>query len=204
MIFLFFVLFSLSSFLNSKMKHSYVITLVICNVFASFNQAKAECNGGASLCNRSYSDISQLITHDSYALTPNLAATQDYDIIDQLNDGVRGIKLAAVPFSFDPFVVNLCHTHCVILDAGLASLTLDNISNWLEANPKEVITIMWNNLYNLNATQLADVYNASSIMPMVYTHNHSNPWPTLQEMIDSGKRVVNFVDTQADHEQVPW
>ncbi|KAI8644932.1 PLC-like phosphodiesterase [Parasitella parasitica] len=167
---------------------------------------KAECNGGVELCNQSYDNITQLITHDSYALTPNIAATQDYDIINQLNDGVRGIKLSAVPSSHNPEIIHLCHTFCTILDAGLVSNTLDNISQWLENNPKEVVTIMWNNLYNFNATQLAAAYEASEVMPYVYLPNNSasSVWPTIQEMIDTNQRLVNFVDTKADILQVPW
>ncbi|KAI9480896.1 MAG: PLC-like phosphodiesterase [Benjaminiella poitrasii] len=62
---------------------------------------------------------------------------------------------------------------------------------------------MWNNLYGFNALQIARAYETSTIMPFVYTHNQSS-WPTLQEMIDSGKRLVNFIDTKADPVQVPW
>ncbi|KAI9340638.1 PLC-like phosphodiesterase, partial [Pilaira anomala] len=104
-----------------------------------------ECNGGPSLCSQSYSNITQLITHDSYALSPNIAATQDYTIIDQLNDGVRGIKLTAVASLEDPQQINLCHTFCRVLDAGPATESLNLIATWLEQNPKEVVTIMWNN-----------------------------------------------------------
>ncbi|KAI7894136.1 PLC-like phosphodiesterase [Mucor mucedo] len=164
----------------------------------------AECNGGESLCNRSYSDITHLITHDSYALSPNIAATQDTTIVDQLNDGVRGIKLTAAPSTKDNSIIHLCHTYCHILDAGLATDTLNKINSWLDENPKEVVTIMWNNLYNFKATQIAAVYQASDIMPKVYYHEQSDDWPTLQRMIETGKRLVNFIDAEADNEQVPW
>ncbi|KAL9538105.1 hypothetical protein MBANPS3_011191 [Mucor bainieri] len=179
-----------------------ILILLLCG-FQWISTVKAECNGGIDLCNRSYGDIAHLITHDSYALTPNIAATQDYNIIDQLNDGVRGIKLSAVPSIGNPEVIHLCHTFCGVLDAGLVSDTLNNISQWLKDNPKEIVTIMWNNLYNFKATQLAAAYETSEIMPFIYLHNNT-AWPTLQEMIDTGKRLVNFVDAEADATQVPW
>lgn len=164
-----------------------------------------ECNGDTSLCKLPYSDITQLITHDSYALFPNIAGTQDNSIVDQLNDGVRGIKLSAVPSVEDPSIIHICHTYCTVLDAGLVADTLNNITTWLEKNPKEVVTIMWNNLYNFKATEFASVYESSKIMPFVFTYDESSSsWPTIQEMIDSGKRVVNFIDAEADHEHVPW
>lgn len=181
--------------------HGILILFLCC--YSWVFTVTAECNGGADLCNRTYDNITQLVTHDSYALTPNIAATQDYNIIDQLNDGVRGIKLSAVPSIGNPEVIHLCHTFCRILDAGLVSDTLNNISQWLQNNPKEVVTIMWNNLYNFKATQLAAAYEASDIMPYVYLHNTLS-WPTIQEMIDTNKRLVNFVDAEADTAQVPW
>ncbi|KAI8080704.1 PLC-like phosphodiesterase [Gilbertella persicaria] len=165
----------------------------------------SECNGGPELCQKPYSDITYLVTHDSYALTPRLGATQDYSILDQLNDGVRGIKLSAVPFSSDPNIIQLCHTICGMLDAGPATDTLNVISGWLKENPKEIVTIMWNNLYNMKATQFASAYEASDIMPFVYTRqNLSDAWPNLQTMIDANQRLVNFVDAEADVTQVPW
>ncbi|KAG0182329.1 hypothetical protein DFQ28_009758 [Apophysomyces sp. BC1034] len=64
---------------------------------------------------------------------------------------------------------------------------------------------MWNNLYDLDVNTLATAYTTSTIMPYVYSHNNlSEPWPTLQEMINSGKRVINFVDARADTDEVPW
>jgi hypothetical protein len=168
------------------------------------HQILAECNGGPSLCSKSYSDITQLVTHDSYALSPNIAATQDYNILDQLNDGVRGIKLSAVPSMQDPAKMHICHGFCAVLDAGPIQNTLNNITRWLKDNPKEVVTIMWNNLKNFKADQFVKVYETSEIMPFVYIHDDTMPWPTLQEMIDSGKRVVNFIDAEADEEHAPW
>jgi hypothetical protein len=165
-------------------------------------RASAECNGDSSLCGRSYNNITYLVTHDSYALTPNLAGTQDDPILTQLNDGVRGIKLSAVAPKSSK--IRLCHTACRILDAGPATKTLNEIAGWLKQNPKEVVTIMWNNLYNYPASKIAEAYTESDIMPLVYTHNGSGPWPTLQQMIDSGKRVVNFIDVEANESEYPW
>ncbi len=186
--------------LNASFHFLYIVAL---SYFISL--VASECNGGSSLCKLSYNDITQLITHDSYALFPNIAGTQDNSIIDQLNDGVRGIKLSAVPSTEDPLVIRICHTYCTVLDAGSVTDTLNNITTWLEKNPKEVVTIMWNNLYNFKAAEFAKLYESSKIMPMLFTHESaSDSWPTIQEMIDSGKRVVNFIDAEADHEQVPW
>ncbi|KAG0744223.1 hypothetical protein G6F17_005096 [Rhizopus arrhizus] len=138
------------------------------------------------------------------AVSSGIGTTQEVPILQQLDDGVRGIKLTAVISARDHSSVHLCHTFCEILDADSAVKTLNKITSWLEKNPKEVITIMWNNLYNIEASKIAQSYEASSIMPYIYTHKQSDPWPTLQEMIQSGKRVVNFIDAKANEEQIPW
>lgn len=166
----------------------------------SIYKVTSECNGSPLLCNRSYSDITHLVTHDSYAIMPNIAATQDMTIIQQLDDGVRGIKLSAVSES----ELRLCHSYCHVLDAGTVIDTLNSIAEWLESNPKEVVTIMWNNLYQYNVNSIADAYLDSNIMPYVFTHKLLDSWPTLQQMIDSGHRLVNFVDMQSNETSHPW
>ncbi|KAI8377437.1 PLC-like phosphodiesterase [Radiomyces spectabilis] len=183
----------------------WVFLAIWFTVFA-FAPSGYACNGHQSFCARPYSNITQLVTHDSYAVGQKVAATQNLPLIQQLNDGVRGIKLSAVPNHIDPSQMHVCHSMCMVLDAGPAVSVLDEIADWLKDNPNEVVTIMWNNLYDLHADQFEKVYNHSNIMPYIYTHNLSNPtsWPTLQEMIDSGKRVVNFVDSWADTKAVPW
>ncbi|RCH99607.1 hypothetical protein CU097_008476 [Rhizopus azygosporus] len=166
---------------------------------------RAECNGGHHLCNQAYNNVTFLVTHDSYALSPSIAATQDNSITQQLNDGVRGIKLTAVSVADEtPSSVHVCHTLCEVLDGGPATDVLNEIAFWLKHNPKEVITIMWNNLHNIQPTEIEQAYKASEIMPFVYTHDSSDKWPTLQEMIQSGKRVVNFIDSSAREDDIPW
>ena len=167
------------------------------------------CNGHESLCDRKYDDVAYLVTHDSYAHGDNIAATQNEPILQQLNKGVRGLKFSAVLPDFvndknDPHSLHLCHTSCTILDAGSAIDTLNKIAAWLKENPGEVVTIFWNNLYNLENQCIALAYQASAVMPYVYTHEEGSPWPTLKEMISSGKRLVNFVDAGADPSSAPW
>lgn len=184
------------------MRYLYYSLFII--LFIYIDNCRAECNGGISLCNKRYNEITHLVTHDAYATSPNIAATQDDSIVDQLNNGVRGIKLSAVPSLANPEDIHLCHTFCGILDAGPATSTLNEIAGWLEANPKEIITIMWNNLYSLDIDKIAKAYESSNILPYVYTHETTTDWPTLQELIQLNRRVVNFIDAKADSKRVPW
>ncbi|KAH8550188.1 PLC-like phosphodiesterase [Umbelopsis sp. PMI_123] len=172
---------------------------------ASLVYAQTACNGDSSLCSKAYNSVTYLTTHNSYAFQNNAAANQHYPITTQLSDGVRGLKLSAVQGN-QTGVIELCHTSCTLLDDGTASNTLAIIATWLEANPNEVVTIMWNNLGNFNISAFESAYsNGGNIMNYVYTQPvGSFSWPTLQSMISSGKRLVNFIDTGADQTTVPW
>ncbi|CAK5264534.1 unnamed protein product [Mycena citricolor] len=69
------------------------------------------CNGHSELCNRSYGNITYIGAHDSYAVgTNNLAVNQDYDITQQLTDGVRMLQSQVHNNSG---TIQLCHTSCV-------------------------------------------------------------------------------------------
>ncbi|KAG2179578.1 hypothetical protein INT44_006425 [Umbelopsis vinacea] len=174
-------------------------------VIATVAVAQQACNGDASLCNKPYNQVSYLITHNSYASMPNVAQNQHYDVNTQLKDGIRGLKLSALK-SHNNSGVELCHGSCAILDAGPAHDTLNTIASWLNDNPSEVVSIMWNNLGNFKATELqAEYQQVSGIMDLLYVQPANNlTWPTLSDMISSGKRLVNYMDVGADQYQVPW
>lgn len=53
------------------------------------------CNNYPEFCNRKYSNITEVCSHNSaFAIPNNAGSNQIYGIIDQLNDGVRMRKLA--------------------------------------------------------------------------------------------------------------
>ncbi|KAI9311983.1 PLC-like phosphodiesterase [Dichotomocladium elegans] len=181
-----------------------VLLLIISYEKVRCDPSPLTCNGDISLCDQRYNNITYLVTHDSYAHGINLASTQTESILHQLGDGVRGLKLSAV---LKAGQVHLCHTSCALLDAGSASDTLSAIAKWLTEHPNEVVTIMWNNLYNIDIVHIAASYKKSAAMPFVYTYTEDiqqNNWPTLGELIKSGKRLINFVDTMANITVAPW
>lgn len=180
---------------------SYYCLFILLLLFSQYGYCGTACNGHESLCSQPFNNVTFLVTHDSYAHGPNLASTQIKSITQQLDDGVRGLKFSAVMHKHK---VHLCHTTCTILDAGAATDILNQISKWLESHHDQIITIMWNNLYDIDIVHLAEAYKASNMMPMVHVQEPEKPWPTLQEMIDSDKRVVNFVDVKADASVAPW
>lgn len=160
------------------------------------------CNGHPELCDRSYGAVSYVGTHDSYAIgTPgaNLAVNQDQPITTQLNDGVRMLQMQAHNQNGE---IRLCHTSCALLDGGSLSDYLTNVKGWLDSNPNEVLTLLIVNIDNLPASNYDTVFKGVGLDSVSFAPTSSplaaSSWPTLGSMIDSGKRLVTFLDNGAD------
>ncbi|RKP37462.1 PLC-like phosphodiesterase, partial [Dimargaris cristalligena] len=174
------------------------------------------CNGYAELCDRPYSAVVYPTTHNSYASYAGIAGNQNKDISIQLQDGIRALQLDFLPSSNDTNVVELCHTQCLFLDAGPATLALRNITTFLNNNPREVVTILIENAGRLGVQQMASAFEEVGLDKYAWTQSSSGSnstsngssgaldWPTLQTMIDQNKRLVVFTDTGADANTVSW
>ncbi|KAI9322518.1 PLC-like phosphodiesterase [Dichotomocladium elegans] len=169
-------------------------------------QEQQKCNGHAELCNQPYNNLTYVLTHNSYAFMANPAANQECSITTQLSDGVRALKLSAVKSSDNSSQMQLCHTSCTILNAGPAIDTLTNITSWLKNNPNEVISIFWNFPNNdFFAADFLEPYKASGLLEYTHAQEPGNlTWPTLGDMIRSGKRVVTYLEQNADQSRYPW
>ncbi|TFK36919.1 PLC-like phosphodiesterase [Crucibulum laeve] len=158
------------------------------------------CNGHAELCDRSYGNVTFVGAHDSYAVgVNNLAVNQDHDITTQLNDGIRMLQMQA---HLQDGNIRLCHTSCGLYDGGLLADYLKTVKTWLDANPNEVLSLLIVNSDNRAAAEYDTVFksvglDAVSFAPETPTLPASG-WPTLGSMIDSGKRLVTFLDNAAD------
>ncbi|KAG0048229.1 hypothetical protein BGZ83_006786 [Gryganskiella cystojenkinii] len=165
------------------------------------------CNGYAGLCSKTYDKVAYATSHNAYAFKPlnGIATNQDNDIPTQLKDGIRAFMLDAynVP-SGNVNDIELCHTSCVLLDGGPLSATLKQIKSFMDANKNEVITILWENAQNLTPAHFQTVYTAAGLVPYSYAQKPGNTtWPTLAQMISSGKRLVSYLDSGAAA-SVPW
>lgn len=173
---------------------------------ASISSRATKCNGYAELCDKSYGAVAYVGTHNSYAIgTNNLAVNQDQSIETQLNDGVRLLQVQA---HNQDGTIHLCHSDCRLFDGGTFADYLKKVKTWLDANPEEVVTILVVNIDNLPATSYADIYRGAELESISYAPEAATVpaanWPTLGAMIDSGKRLVTFLDNQADYATVPW
>lgn len=153
------------------------------------------CNGYLSLCDKQYDEMTFVMPHNAHAYTPvysTLAANQERDIATQLMDGVRA-------FTFKTYTTSdaACGPQGVYVYHGFPALgcmlfseVLQPIKNFMEANPREVITLGIE-----GSSPIADmkqVLDNMGLSAYLHVQTFGQPWPTLQEMITSGKRLVIF------------
>lgn len=86
---------------------------------------------------------------------------------------------------------------------------LKTVATFLSANPNEVLTLIFTNPESLSlSTVWEPAFNASGVADLAYVPPHvplaQNEWPTLGQMIDSGKRVVVFMDFGAESGEVDF
>jgi hypothetical protein len=95
----------------------------------------------------------------------------------------------------------LCHAVC---RAGALPLvpTLEEIGEWLRDHPDEVVTLILQD--RVPGAEIAEAFTRAGLSDLLFTPDAdpSRPWPTLGEMIDSGRRLVVFAE-RADG-PVPW
>ncbi|KAJ2851026.1 hypothetical protein IWW36_001453 [Coemansia brasiliensis] len=111
--------------------------------------------------------------------------------------------------------IHLCHESCLLIDKGPLIETLITIREFMEANPREIITLIIENVSGFSASQVAPSFEQSGLSSMALSlqpdrfsndsiHLNHYLWPTLQEMIGSNQRLVVFMDDKADTSQVSY
>ncbi|KAK5110106.1 hypothetical protein LTR62_006240 [Meristemomyces frigidus] len=160
------------------------------------------CNNYPEFCNRKYSNITEVCAHNSaFSIKNNAASNQELSITTQLDD-VQGET-----HHVNNTIYN-CHTSCSLLNAGTWQSSLETLVAWLQQNPYEVVTWLIVNSDYVSVGNYTAAIENSGIKPYLYipqySPQHRDQWPTLGEMILSGKRVVMFMDYYADPASVPY
>jgi len=159
-----------------------------------------KCNGHEELCDRAFDQVAYPMTHNamSNAEAGWVLPNQNFGITRQLNDGIRGMMLDTYD---DAGALFLCHTTCL---AGSQPLVegLGEISTFLEANPEEVVSIIFENY--ITHEQAASAFEESGLIEFVYAHEIGEPWPTLAELIGADTRLVVFQEKMQQEPEFPW
>ncbi len=98
----------------------------------------------------------------------------------------------------------LCHAMC---ELG-STLWLDSLratKEWMDAHPTEVVTLFVQD--EVSPRDTAEVIERAGLLPYVYTPIGTpadNPWPTLGQMVESGKRLVVLMESHGGGDELPW
>jgi hypothetical protein len=95
----------------------------------------------------------------------------------------------------------LCHGLCEIGATELAP-EMTRVRAWLDAHPREVVTFVIED--SVSAADTAAVFDRAGLTPLVRTQLPGRPWPTLGEMIDSGRRLVVMMQRNGGNADYPW
>ena len=162
------------------------------------------CNGSDELCERRFDQVVYATTHNAMAaqLAPSpwffFFANQCDGVPIQLEDGIRALMLDFhwyQPPGAEAPDLYLCHANCPggsqLLVEGLAE-----VREFLEAKPAEVISFIVETNAGTSGreAQIRDAFAASGLLPYVHVQVPGTPWPTLGEMIASGRRLVVLTD----------
>ena len=155
------------------------------------------CNGRTEYCSRSYSNVTFVGSHDSAFVGDTLSDNQEISVTAQLDMGVRFLQAQTHHALLDDNVLELCHTSCLLKDAGTLESYLTTIKGWLDSNPNEVVTLLLTNGDSVAISKFGDTFSSAGITDYAFVPS-SNPlsidkWPTIGDLISSGKRLVVFL-----------
>jgi hypothetical protein len=103
---------------------------------------------------------------------------------------------------------HFCHTSCDVLDAGPITEYLTTVYDWVSSHPYDVVTIVLENGDYSPVEQYVPFIEQTGLVQYAYLPPQIpmgiDDWPTLASMILTGKRVVFFMDYDANQTAVPW
>lgn len=155
--------------------------------------AAAVCNGHSELCDRRYSNITFIGSHDSAFVGNSLADNQEISVADQLAQGVRFLQAQT---HIQNNTIELCHTLCLLEDAGPLAAYLTTVKTFLDNNPNEVVTLLLTNQDGQSGAAFDAVFQSSGAKNYAFTPAETltlDQWPTLGQMITMGQRLVVFM-----------
>ncbi len=187
---------------DMKTHLSRISTLIAAALIIMSIPAKAEvlvCNGSSTLCDRRYNEVVFAGSHNAMSsadagwILPN----HYLRIEKQLEFGVRALNLDIYVYAGE---VYMCHSDCAFGRRSLKD-ALSAVKRFMEDNPGEIITINFQD-ETRGEIDVACVFEEAGLSEYASEHNTGEDWPTLREMIDSGKRLV--VLGKSGYSRAPW
>jgi hypothetical protein len=150
----------------------------------------AQCNGFTELCTKRYNEVAYLTTHNAFnAEEDNFQLpNHTYGLTRQLEDGVRGLMIDVYD---EGGVATVYHSFSFLGTATLES-NLTEIKDFLDANPTEIVTIIFECYADFVLVETAFIN--TGMLDYTLEQDLNDDWPTLQQMIDDNKRLVVLSD----------
>ena len=108
---------------------------------------------------------------------------------------------ALLPAPTGPPTPYLCHGLCEVGATAWDPL-MAQVRSWLQAHPREVVTFFIQDA--VSPADTAAVFDRAGLLPYVHTQSPGQPWPTLGQMISSGRRVVVLMENHGGGATYPW
>jgi hypothetical protein len=172
---------------NLSEYYSFLFFVII--LFWSFD-ILGQCNGSNGACNKKYNEVAYLTTHNSFNSEQDGFSfpNQNNNIATQLDDGVRGLMIDV----YDDNGTTVVYHGFSFLGSEPLSTYLNDIKSFLDNNPNEIITIIFQNDTSVSANAIENDFNQAGLTNYLHTQNIFSQWPTLQTMINTNKRLVVF------------
>lgn len=152
------------------------------------------CNGFAELCDRKYSEVTFAAAHNA-AFVGTGPSHNQFDYPEAQFD--RGVRYFTTQTHDKDGTIEQCHSECFLLDVGPFSEIIVSIKNKLDANPREVATLLiTNGADNIDVARYGEVFAQTGVDQYVFTPDGQlglDDWPTLGQLIDAGTRLVVFM-----------
>ncbi len=180
------------------MNKSFCSIFIILLFFIS--DSVAQCNGFDHLCNKRYNEVAYLTTHNAFNCEAGgfLIPNQHNTITQQLNDGVRAFMIDVYDVNGVPTVY---HGYPYLGTVPFLE-NLIEIKGFLDNNPKEIVSIILE--CYITSDEVENSLNRAGIFSYLYAKDSTILWPTLQELIDSDKRLVVFSERDNGMQSQNW
>lgn len=161
-----------------------IFTLISCK-----KESKSKTSSEA-LLKKPYNEVCFLMTHNAMNNSEKgfTIPNQTYSITNQLKNGVRGLMIDT--YDGNNGVALTYHATPIFGSEKLIDVLME-IKTFMLANPKEIISIIFEN--NGSNSQLINAIDSSGLNQLTYIHNGTT-WPTLQTLVDSNQRLILFVE----------
>ena len=183
--------------LTSLAQAQFTTTASIPTATQAVGSSGTACNNSPELCTRAYNNITHMGAHNAAFVRDSTTSfstsgNQFYNATVALSAGLR---LLSAQVHRDNNTIKLCHSSCGLLDAGPLATWLSDIKRWMDANPREVVTLIIVNSDDVSAADYGAIFKSSGISTYGYTPTSTpqRTWPTLQTMITANTRLVTFI-----------